>query len=129
MRSIIIKKRGIQLILKIVFIVAFLVILRFMYFFALDYYENNLKLDRSSSDGKSDTIIDSKDASNEEALLRKLNQPFTGQDVGKRDMKDINSPSKVENTDLINTKINSSATKKMAPEVINESINKPFNNY
>jgi hypothetical protein len=129
MTQITINNRWIRLILQIVVAVIILVSIPFIYNLALNFYQQNLKINKSSIDEKNDSIDMDKSMTEAEILVNKLNQPFNIENpiilTGSTDRK---TSVDIKNVDAANKSINSPVNVKINPQTINNSINKPFGN-
>lgn len=129
MTQITINNRWIRLILQIVVAIIILVSIPFIYNLALNFYQQNLKINKSSIGEKNDSIDMDKSVTEVEILVNKLNQPFNVENsIISTSSTDRKTSVDIKNVDAANKSINSPVNVKINPQTINNSINKPFGN-
>jgi hypothetical protein len=109
--------------------VAILISIPFIYNLSLDFYQQNLKINKSSIEKKNDNIDMDKSMTEIEVLVNKLNQPFNVENpISSTSSSGKNPSTDNRNVDTTNNKINSPVNVKIKPQIINDSINRPFGN-
>lgn len=121
--------RGKKLLVIIGVLVVLLISMPFIYNFTLNFYQQNLKINKSSIGEKNDSIDMDKSMTEVEILVNKLNQPFNVENsIISTSSTDRKTSVDIKNVDAANKSINSPVNVKINPQTINNSINKPFGN-